>query len=273
MWRKLWFNDKVEGAIRQIIASGSAYIDHDTGLIKPSKKQMSYDGNWLFSGYTTSLRDCYLWHQIMFNHFNIVPEFCHQRCYKVVVKVRNFLEAMQFYGLMYSSGCLRAECCPIHGKVGMDERSYSDAPFNGFVYCDGLMQGLEKYDIIREMIDKHMPDGSNIQVILKRSCTEFERAYGPTNSKFWAEMPQEHLELQHRLEDIFDGVWSSSIQPDWLKNKIIYKLARWANAHGDKSWIDYFGSGDFMTMKAVTYHHLAESYSPKIEGDKENGSS
>lgn len=270
MWRNLWFNEQVDNAIRSILASGGAYIDHDTGLIKPKLRQMSYDGNWLFSGYTTSLRDCYLWHQVMFNGFGIVPEFCHQRCYKVVVNVRNFLEAMQFYGLMNSSGCIRAEICPIHGKVGMDERHYSNGAFNGFVYCDGLEQGLEKYLIIRDLVDNHMPNGKDIPIILKRSCTEFERKFGPTDNEFWKAMPKEHLELQRRLEDIFDGVWTSSVQPDWMKNKITLKLAQWANAHGDKSWVKFFGE-DFLTMKAVTYHNLAQDTNQKeIE---ENGSS
>lgn len=254
MWRDLWFNEAIESKIQRLIQSGSVIINPDSGLIEPRTKAVEYNCNWLFCGYTTSLRDCYLWHQIMFRHFNIVPEFCRERCYKVVVKVRNFLEAMQFYGLLKSSGCIRAELTSIHGKVGMDERHYSDGAFNGFVYCDGLEDGLKKYDIIREMVIKHMNHGEQIPIILKRSCTEFEQTFGPTDNEFWNNPQPQHLSIERHLMDIFAPNWRSSTQPDWLVNKIALRLAKWANSHGDKSWVDYFGQ-DFLTMKAVTYHH------------------
>jgi hypothetical protein len=263
MWRKLWFNDGIDNRIKQLIQSGAVFINHDTGLIEPRMKASEYDCNWLFCGNTTSLRDCYLWHQIMFRVFDIVPEFCRKRCYKVVVKVRNFMEAMQFYGLMNSSGCINAELTPIHGKVGMDERHYSDGAFNGFVYCDGPDNGLEKYSLIRKLVNDHMEDGENINIILKRSCTEFEKSYGPTDNEFWNTEQPGHLDIERHLMDIFAPCWRCSTQPDWLKNKIVLRLAKWANSHGDKSWVDYFGQ-DFLTMKAVTYHL------PVCRDDKEN---
>lgn len=272
MWRKLWFNEQIDGTIRNLISSDVVKIDPGTGLLTASHKAMQYDANWLFCGYTTSLRDCYLWHQIMFRHFGVVPEFCHQRCYKVVVKVRNFMEAMQFYGVMNASGCIRGECCNLHGKVGIDERHYSSGHFNAFIYCDGLEQGLEKYQIVRELVDQNMPDGENIPVILKRSCTEFERQFGPTDNDFWKEMPKEHVKLQRHIEDIFQGEMGSSVQPDWLKNKIILKFIKWANATGDKSWIEWVGK-DFLTVHAYTYHHLVDEMDEKQKEIKDNGTS
>lgn len=265
MWRKLFFDENFDRATRNILQSGIGKVDTGSGLIVPVNIAMGYDSNWLFSGYTTSLRDCRLWHSIMFNHYNIVPEFCKLRCYKVVIKVRNFLEAMQLYGLMCSSACINAETAPIHGKVGMDERSYSDGTFNGFVYCDGLEDALEKYQMMRKLVDENMEGGENINIIVKRSCTEFEKRFGPTDNEFWQKMTKQELNIQHRIEDMFAPEWSSSVQPDWLKNKIIYRFIEWANKIGDKSWIGVYGP-DTLTMKAVTYHHLAK-------GDIENGSS
>lgn len=257
MWRTLYFqNPQFEQGIQRILTSGMGYIDHDTGLIRFQNKAMQPSSNWLFFGYTTALRDCFLWHSIMFNHFHLVPEFCRLRCYKVVVKVRNFIEAIKFRNVMLSAPLIRADLVPMHGKVGMDERWYSSGSFNGFVYCDGLNDALEKYQAVRELVSTQLsPD---IEVIIKRTCTEFEREYGPTDSPFWQSISQEDLDLQHHLEDIMEHQQSSAVQPDWVVNKTIARFAKWANSFGDKSWIEYFGQ-DFLTMKAVTYHHLIDN--------------
>jgi hypothetical protein len=267
MWRTLYFNEGFEQATKNVLASGLGQIDHGKGLIVPTTSAMAYDTNWLFSGYTTSLRDCRLWHSIMFNHYNLVPEFCRLRCYKVVIKVRNFREAFQMHGLLDSAGCINAKVTGLHGKVGVDERYFSSGLFNAFVYCDGLEDALRKYQEVRSLVDEHLEDGKNIAVIIKRSCTEFERKFGATDQDFWQSMSQNDLALQRRLEDMYAPEWSSAVQPDWLKNKIIFRWIRWANTHDDKTWIEFYpGNVDDITMKPVTYQHLVKEM-------KENGTS
>lgn len=266
MWHNLYFNEAFDNATKKVLTSGLGAIDHGTGLIVPTNNYMAYESNWLFAGYTTSLRDCRLWHSIMFNCYGLVPSFCKLRCYKVVVKVRNFREMMQFYGLMNSHPCINCAASPLHGKVGKDERYYSSGFFNGFVYCDGLEDALDKYQIVRKLIDDHIEGGQDIPVIVKRSCTEFEKSCGPTDGKFWQEMSKDEVQLQRRIEDMYQPQLTSAVQPDWLKNKIIAGFVRWANTVGDKSWIGFYHDRDNITVKAVTYHHL-------IEGDKQNGTS
>jgi hypothetical protein len=263
MWRTLYFhNGNFERGMQRALRSGVVRINAGSGLVEiaPGAHSLSYDSNWLFFGHHTASRDCFLWHQIMFECFDrLVPEFCKLRCYKVVIKVRNFLEAIQFYNAILSGPQHYGDLMPIQGKVGVDERDYSDGHFNAFIYCDGLSDSLDKYRYIRRLVDEQIPTGREIKVIIKRSCTEMEREHGPTNGEFWQSMTDDERDLQHRIEDIFLGMKSSSVQPDWLKNRIITKMARWANACGDKSWINYFeGNTDFLTVKAITYHHLAE---------------
>jgi len=256
MWRKLYFqNEKFEAGIQNCLRSNLTFINPGTGLIEVNQNaSMDFNTNWLFFGHTTSLRDCFLWHSVMFNNFDLVPEYCKLRCYKVVVKVRNFLEAMQFYNAILAGPIICGDLMPIHGKVGVDERFYSDGHFNGFVYCDGLEDALERYATVRKIVDEQIPNGKDINIIIKRTCTEFERKYGSTNQEFWQSMSEDELDLQHRIEDIFGTRKVSVTQPDWLKNKIITKMVKWANTCGDKSWIDFFDIDDFITMKAVTYH-------------------
>jgi len=260
MWRKLYFqNDIFDTGVRRLLASGQVHLNHDTGLIEPTRNSMDFNANWLFFGRTTALRDCFLWHQVMFNHFDhLVPEFCKLNCYKVVVKVRNFLEAIQFYNAIHAGLLARGDLTVIHGKVGIDERYYTDGHFNGFIYCNGLDDAREKYSAIRELVDTQIPTGPSIPIIIKRSCTEFEQRHGPTDNEFWNTFTPLEREIQNHIEDIFVRQTVCASQPDWLRNRIITKMAKWANMVGDKSWIEYFGV-DFLTMKAVTYHETNPS--------------
>lgn len=260
MWRKLWFDDKYENAIRTILRKRLGRFDANRQLIVPAGEDMLFDTNWLFCGNTVASRDCYLWHSIMFEHFNLVPEYCKLHCYKVVVKVRNFAEAFQFFNLLNASAAIEANLCSIHGKCGIDSRHYTHGHFNGFVYCHGLEEALKKYKIIRRLVNEHLDDGENINVIVKRSCTEFEQQFGPTDNEFWNKITPEEADLERRLRDIFVGFWTAAVQPDWLKNKTFLTWAKWANSVGDTSWVDVFGK-DFLTMSAVTYHPVDEKKS------------
>jgi hypothetical protein len=264
MWRKSYFhNARIEEGINSVLNQRIGIVDPKTLRINYTEQSMDWNGNWLFFGNHTALRDCFLWHSIMFKHFKLVPEYCRLRCYKVVVKVRNFMEAIQFHNLMLAGPLTEGNIVPIQGKVGMDTRFYSEGVFNGFIYADGLEDALEKYAYVRQAVSAYLsPD---IPVIIKRTCTEFEREFGPTDSPYWQSMSQEDLDIQHHLEDIFHSELNMSIQPDWIKNKLIIRFARWANTVGDKTWAEYFGT-DHLTMKAVTYQHL-------VKGDKNNDSS
>jgi len=265
MWRKLYFqNERFEQGIQRLLRSGIVQVSQGTGLIEPTGQSMDYNSNWLFFGNTTANRDCYLWHQIMFNHFDLVPEFCKMNCYKIVVKVRNFVEAIHLYNAMHTGPAVLADLTLIHGKVGIDERYYSDGFFNGFIYCNGLEDALEKYAAVSELVSANVDTSyaqsrglpAEIPIIIKRSCTEFEQKYGATNNEFWSASTPDERDLQNHIEDIFVKQTVAAVQPDWLKNKIIAKMTKWANTVGDKSWIEYFGL-DFLTMKAVTYHETS----------------
>jgi len=261
MWGSLLFQNPIlKQGVRRSLASGLVHINPDTGLIEltANAHSMAYDANWLFFGHNTASRDCFLWHSIMFNCFDhFVPYFCRMRCYKVVFKARSFIEAMRFREVMLSAPHLNSELVPIQGKVGKDERNYSDGAFNGFIYADGLEDALTKYKLVRKLVDNHMEDGKNIPIIIKRTCTEFEQHHGATDLPYWQEFTEEDRQFQTLIEDMYVGIKHSSVQPDWLQNKIISDLTEWANMIGDKTWIDYFGCDDYLTMKAVTYEHLA----------------
>lgn len=258
MWRDLIADEEFWQGVQNVLAAGIGELDADAKKIIPRGKAMALNANWIFFGNSNPTQDCYLWHTIMFDFFKFVPDFCRFRCYKVVVKIRNVAELIEFSNFANALPAAKSlqYVCPIHGKCGIDQRDYSDIPYDAFFYCDGLEHGLEIYNVVRKAVTEWFDDGENIDVILKRSCTEFERDKGPTNNEYWNTFTEDDRRLQNRLEDIFDGFKRYPIQADWHKNRIILRWIKFANMFGDKSWVDYYGGNDFLTMKAVTYHHL-----------------
>lgn len=252
MWKDLWFNAEVSNTIRRLINSGAVRFNIQTKLLEPVT-QGEFDTNWLFTGNTIGERDCFLWHHIMFNHFNLVPEFCKLHCHKVVIKPRNVVELIRVHGLFNAIPLLYGFITPMQSKCGIDTRNYTDCKYSGYIYCSSLEEGREKHAILRKACAEHLEDGENIPIILKRSCTEFEKKYGPTDGEFWEAVTPVERDLEKRLGDIFSKTQTASIQPDWLKNKTIYYWIEHANAIGDRSWVELFGE-DPITMSAVTYH-------------------
>jgi len=119
-------------------------------------------------------------------------------------------------------------------KVGMERRSYTFNKWGAYFYCRGLEQARERYKIVREWVDKNL--GEEIDVYIKRGCTEFEAAMGPSDK--WEIPPgQEYIEAEGR-EKIFDmkpwrGEQAEAIQ-HWIWN----------------AWDEW----DKSIQKAVTYH-------------------
>lgn len=265
MWRHLWFSEQIANGIDAAVASGNVFHNAETGLLELKYNAATADGNWIFFGNTVASRDCYLWHDVFFNTFKIVPEFCKLRCYKVVVKFPLVKHLLAFHTFARTIPHLAELISDVHGKCGIDERYYSDTPYDAFFYCDGLEDGLEKYTLIADCINKHFKYAEHCRIILKRSCTEFEREYGPTDGDFWQAVTEAERDIELHINDIFKSYQFRVTQPDWLRNKIIRRWCKFANRHGDKSWVDYFDGNDFLTTDAITYHHLAQ---PQRKGPK-----
>ncbi len=251
MWRNLWFRDEIEGTIRQTIRRGMVRYNSQTGKLEPRDMQGNYDSNWIFFSNTTDRRDCYLYHTIFYNVFGLVPEFCRFRCWKVVTKPRNVRELIQFYQLMLAMPLTYGFINPLHGKCGIDTRSYTKDPYDGFIYTDSKEECYEKYKLVRDALDKYLDPA--IPAVMKRACTEFERDKGPTDGPFWQEMSKEDMELERYLSTIYAGYPEGTFQPDWHKNKIVLHWLKFAYMQGDMTGVEYLGE-DIFGKSPVTYH-------------------
>jgi len=253
MYRNLWFRKEIEQKIRQTIQSGMVEFDMHKGKLYPKNMQAHYDTNWMFFSNSTDRRDCYLWHTIMYNVFGLVPEFCRFHCWKVVVKPRNVRELIQLYQLVQAMPFLYGYINTFHGKCGIDTRNYTKLPYDAFFYNESKEEAYENYKIIRHALDTYLDP--EIDAIVKRSCTEFERDMGPTDGPSWQKMTDEEKSLERYLESIYVGDPSMTSQPDWHRNKVLLHWLQHAYMHGDTTGVEFLGQ-DIHSRPGtpVTYH-------------------
>ena len=203
--------------------------------------------------------ECGLWHQIIFNMISaqlppgerFVPRHC-QNCWKVVVKPRTI---EQLFNLLELEKALNRP-----SKCGIELRDSVPGLYGGYFYNHGKEAGLECYQTVYDAISIHPvlsplldeigDDGKTTRIILKRACTEFEHACGPSDK--W-----EVTDKQNKIEDLVER-WVSLDdkdipQPENLIWNIKRRWIEWAWRNGDPTYAKYTG-GQPLYPPYVTYH-------------------
>lgn len=96
-----------------------------------------------------------------------IPSEC-MDCYKVVVRPESYDELLELKGIM--------ENLDFPGKCGIEKRESVDALYGGYFYCNGIEEGLKRLDQVRDALKE-----TKMTAFLKRSCTEYERDFGPSD--------------------------------------------------------------------------------------------
>jgi hypothetical protein len=183
-------------------------------------------------------KNCAMDHHVLFNGFGIIHPRCLE-CWKVVASPNNFDELIQVERLQ------RALDIPC--KAGIELRDYTPRHYGSYYYCHSVEEGRERYKQVRELMDEINPD---IDVILKRGCTEYEMVKGP--SVFW-HITDEQLEFAENVEHFVTVPENDNDQPQLMKRHVRCKWALWAHANGDMSYKKYNGDLELFP-KCVTYH-------------------
>lgn len=200
------------------------------GKLEMNTVAQPHDTPWLYaptriSGTVESGLDCGIF-TIMHNQGlqkRAVPSFCLE-CYKVVV-VPQTLEHVHKMADWQQGECTKNEwAC----KVGAERRNYVQRKWGAYFYCRGLEEGRERYKVVREWVDENL--GEDVEVFLKRACTEFEQNLG--DSSKWKKIDyQDEIEaegyeiinyrtegkmqsdvIQHHVWDVWD-LWDKDNQP------------------------------------------------------------
>lgn len=194
---------------------------------------------------------CGLWHQIMFDLVGsklpdgkqFVPSKC-QQCFKVVVRPRSLRQLFALVDIQKSMG--------MPSKCGIERRQSVHGLYGGYFYNVGLPEGLERYNQVREAVDMHELMGTDVEVFLKRGCTEFEHACGDSDK--W-EITDYQIHVERLLERhlITDDV--EITQPEKLIHHVHRRWIEYAYANGDKTYAEFTG-GEPLYTPYKTYHHF-----------------
>ena len=180
----------------------------------------------------------------IFDGFNFIPSKC-LNCYKIVVMPQSFHQLMQLMDLM---GNLARENPKCWCKCGIERRDFVPRSYGGYFYTRGLEQGRVRYKTVRRAVSEHIsPD---VNVILKRYCTEFEMLLGPSDKYVQPE----------RAKGIERQIWcnvhlekSARPQPDFVKMHIIKQWMLFAWGRGDMT-VKQYNNNQPLYPGYVTYH-------------------
>jgi len=166
-----------------------------------------------------------------------VPNGC-SACYKVKVAPRTLRELVAAWGIGKRIECL--------SKWGVDlNNAYSQDVYAGYFYTSGLDQARAIYRIAREAIDGEPKLGPDIPMSIKRGCSDYEAALGPSDKY---EFPPELAELEAYLKTKF-------IRRRKSENARPLPLAHWIDTAfriGDDTYLDFTG-GRPLRPKTLTY--------------------
>lgn len=179
-------------------------------------------GHWYRSSSKNIGKHCSYLFSICFKEFGFIHSQC-MNCYKVAAKIETFAQLMQVKEIQ--------EEMDVPSKVGFDSRPYTKAQYGAFWYNDGLEDGLDMLERVREKLE---PLG--IEVFLKRACTEFENRFG--DSLTWHKTEPE-LAFEKQMDDLFVLGDFAHEQPDWIGDHIMVNWVEFAHSRGDMTYLPY----------------------------------
>lgn len=210
-----------------------------TGQYKKMATAIGTDTPWHHVKHLTCKR-CGIDHGLKFMVFGYVPPKCLE-CWKVVVSPRTLKELFLLLDVQKSLGR--------PSKCGIELRHYTPRLYGGYFYNRSLDEGRYCYELVRKAVDEHI--SPEVGVILKRACTEYEMAKGP--SVAWTMTDDEHR-IDEELGDLIeDSVPNVSGQNDWCIAQVHTHWIEWAWKHQDKTVDEYLG-GQPLYPGTMHYH-------------------
>ena len=140
---------------------------------------------------------------------------------------------------------------PCRSKSGVEiTAKYSPGLYAAFFYTDGLARAQEIYRLVRAAVDADPVLGSTVAMKIKRACTEFEMALGPSDkfeiradlAPFEASVdtllhPRDRKPPEHDHAREINTLW------DWIET---------AFRIGDETYKD-FSNGEKLYPETVSY--------------------
>ena len=222
--------------IRKAVEAGALVEEADGALRFPGPRPPS--DNWAEVSNGPALA-CGFLMNFLFRHAYAeaaVPHGC-SACYKVKVVPRSLRELVAGWGVAKRIAC--------RSKWGVDlDNPYSQNIYAGYFYTNGLDGARAVYKVVRAAIDDEPKLGPDVQMSIKRGCSEYEAKLGPSDRYTFA---PELEELEKYLKSRFRKAEPESLPP--------VPMARWieiAFRIGDDTYLD-FTDGRRLYPKMTAY--------------------
>jgi len=244
-------DDDIISKLKPLLQNGGFNLRPVDGKFEATVQSIAFDTPWDHVAHDAFL-DCQRWHSILFDFFSrsmppgeaFVPSAC-QQCWKVVVRPKTLLGLFSLLDLQ--------QHLQRPSKCGIETRPYVNGLYGGYFYNHSLEEGLDCYKLVREKVDETPHLGSEISVILKRACTEFEKKMG--DSTKWAITPKQ-IYIETLVNKWFVKNSLVMEQPQHAKANVHRKWIEWAYQNGDETYLHFTG-GKPIYEPVKTYHYLA----------------
>lgn len=203
--------------------------------------RMSHDTPWIHVKRSPN-RHCGLYHTYH-ERLGMIHSVC-QECWKVVVRPRTLVELHKLLNL--------EKVLELPSKCGIEKRDTVFGHYGGYFYNNSLEEGRECHKIVRSNVDLNL--SPEVSVILKRGCTEFELAQGPSDK--W-EVSEEQKQMEYLFDDLIVAGDDLRPQPDHLKDSIFRSWIHWAYANGDATYLEYTNNHPLF-KPYITYHEVKD---------------
>lgn len=190
---------------------------------------------------TSPEKRCGLDHNIVFENWKIITPRC-MHCWKVCVTLESFEDTLKCEQLQ------RRMDYP--AKCGMEMRDYTPKFWGAYWYTNSLEEGRERWAEVKAALKEHVSDYAAEHCILKRACTEFEMAKGP--SPYWHITDEEYAFLEH-IESFIKTYDTNAEQQDMVKRHVHLMWVLWAHMNNDMTYVKYNGDKKLFPGY-VTYH-------------------
>ena len=211
-------------------------VDANTGLIIRSPGfQAFWDLPWIMVN-NDGTRECDFYKQVE-AIYGFIPPPC-MECWKVVVFPKTLKQLMQVLQIEMRMTDANPYCfC----KCGIEMRPDVERNYGGYFYTSGINEGLIRLTQVREELKKVFGENSEVKAILKRACTEYERAHGPSDK--WDELvTDKHRGIWKKLNEVFALTKKHTRQPEIIKKHVLTLWLNHAISIGDPS-IKEFNDG------------------------------
>jgi hypothetical protein len=222
--------------LRRAVEAGRLIEQADGKLALPPKP--SQETNWVFVAngtppYCPFLKN-FLFREVYAR--SAVPYGCRD-CYKVHVTPRTLRELVAAWQLAKDIAC--------PSKWGVNfENPYSRNYYSGVFYTNGLDNARAIFAAVRSAFNSEDKLGPNLEMAIKRGCSEFEDAIGPSDRY---EFPPELERIEAHLQSRF--------RAPRFAGRTSVPMARWIDVAcrlGDDTYLD-FTNGKRLRVPRVTY--------------------